>query len=59
MDPFFVLRDGARNGEQRDVAIGFSATGPLITVVHVEDDDAIRIISAWCSSATEQTLYAQ
>lgn len=60
-DPFFVLRDGARNGEQREIAIGFSAAGRLLTVVHVKDveDDVIRNISAWRSSAAEQTLYDQ
>ncbi len=59
-DPLFVLRDASRNDERRDAAIGFSATGRLLTVVHIEvHDDSIRLISARRASAIEETIYAQ
>jgi uncharacterized DUF497 family protein len=59
-DPLFVLRDASRNDERRDVAIGFSSTGRLLTVVHIEvHNDSIRLISARRASATEETIYAQ
>ena len=59
-DPLFVLRDASRNDERRDAAIGFSATGRLLTVVHIEvHNDSIRLISARRASATEETIYAQ
>ncbi len=46
-DPLFRLIDASRNDEARDAAIGFSASGRLLFVVHVViEDEAIRIISA-------------
>lgn len=57
-DPLLVLRDASRNDEARDEVIGFSSTGRLPTVVHIEvDGDYIRIISARRASATEEALY--
>ena len=35
-DPMFVLVDAARNEEARYAAIGFSAGGRLLYVVHIE-----------------------
>ena len=35
-DPFFRLVDAGRNGEARDAAIGFDATGRLLYLVHIE-----------------------
>ena len=59
-DPLFVLQDASRNDERRDAAIGFSSTGRLLTVVHIEvHDDSIRLISARRASAIEETIYAQ
>ena len=59
-DPLFVLQDASRNNERRDAAIGFSSTGRLLTVVHIEvQDDSIRLISARRASAIEETIYAQ
>jgi uncharacterized DUF497 family protein len=59
-DPFLMIKDASRNGEQRDAAIGFSSTGRLLTVVHVEcSGEFIRIISAWRASAAEEALYDQ
>jgi len=59
-DPLFVLQDASRNEEQRDAVIGFSSTGRLLTVVHVEcDDEYIRIISAWRASPAEEAFYDQ
>jgi uncharacterized protein len=57
-DPLLVLQDASRNDEVRDEVIGFSSTGRLLTVVHIEvDGDHIRIISARRASTTEEALY--
>ncbi len=46
--------------EARDKAIGFSAGGRLLTVVHIEiEGEFIRVISAWRASAGEEVLYDQ
>ena len=37
-DPLLVLQDASRNEEPRDAVIGFSSTGRLLTVVHIEFD---------------------
>ena len=59
-DPLFILRDASRNDEHRDVAVGFSSTGRLLTVVHVEfAGESIRIISAWRASSAEEAIYDQ
>ena len=59
-DPLFILRDASRNDEHRDVAIGFSSTGRLLTVVHLEfEGQSIRIISAWRASSAEEATYDQ
>jgi uncharacterized protein len=59
-DPLFVLQDASRNEEQRDVLIGFSSAGRLLTVVHIElEGEFIRIISAWRASAAEEAFYDQ
>ena len=59
-DPRFVLRDVTRNEEQRGAAIGFSAIGRLLTVVHIEfAGESIRIISAWRASPAEEEFYDQ
>ena len=59
-DPLFVLQDATRNEEQRDAVIGFSSTGRLLTVVHIEvEGEFIRIISAWRASPAEETFYDQ
>ena len=59
-DPLFVLQDASRNEEQRDAAIGFSATGRLLTVVHIEfEGESIRIISARRASPIEEEFYDQ
>jgi uncharacterized DUF497 family protein len=59
-DPLLVVRDASRKDERRDVAIGFSETGRLLTVVHMElEGEFIRIISAWRATATEEEIYDQ
>jgi uncharacterized protein len=59
-DPLFVLQDASRNDEGRDAAIGFSSSGRLLTVVHIEvDGEYIRIISARRASPSEETFYDQ
>ena len=46
-DPFFRLVDASSNHEARDAAIGSSAAGHLLFVVHIEiEGESIRIISA-------------
>ena len=56
----FQLQDASRNDEGRDAAIGFSATGRLLTVIHIEvDGDCIRVISARRASASEESTYDQ
>ena len=53
-DPLLVLTDSGEGAEVRDKAIGFSAGGRLLTVVHIEiDGEFIRIISAWRASVAE------
>ena len=43
-----------------EAVIGFSSTGRLLTVVHIEfDGQSIRIISAWRASPTEEVFYDQ
>lgn len=59
-DPLFVLQDASRNDEHRDAVIGFSSTGRLLTVVHIEVyGESIRLISARRASPAEETTYAQ
>src|ERR1700761_2012826 len=59
-DPLFVLQDASRNDEGRDAAIGFSSSGQLLTVVHVEvEGNYIRIISARRASSAEEAFYDQ
>jgi uncharacterized DUF497 family protein len=57
-DPLFVLRDASRNGEHGDAAIGFSSSGRLLSVVHIEfDGESIRIIAARRASPVEEVFY--
>jgi uncharacterized DUF497 family protein len=59
-DPLFVLQDASRNEEPRDAVIGFSASGRLLTVVHIAfEGESIRVISAWRASAAEEEIYDQ
>jgi hypothetical protein len=59
-DPLLVLTNAGEGAEGRNKAIGFSAGGRLLTVVHIEiDGELIRIISAWRASAAEEVLYDQ
>jgi uncharacterized DUF497 family protein len=59
-DPIFVLQEASRNEEQREAVIGFSSTGQLLTVVHIEfDGECIRIISPCRASPTEEACYDQ
>jgi uncharacterized protein len=59
-DPVFKLQDASRNDEGREAAIGFSAQGRLLIVVHIEvEGDNIRIISARRATVPEELLYDQ
>lgn len=58
-DPLFVLVAASRQDQAREAAIGFSATGRMLYVVHVEvDGEFIRIISARRANLAEEHLYA-
>ncbi len=59
-DPKAVLAEDG-SGRGRFILIGFSAFANLLTVVHVEqdDDEQIRIISAWRATAEERQRYAE
>ena len=50
-----IFDDGSRR--DRFVLIGFSVSGHLLTVVHVERGERDRIISAWPATNFEQRLY--
>ena len=57
-DPLLALVDASIETEARNKAIGFSAGGQLLSVVHVEvDGEYIRIISAWPATVAEEALY--
>lgn len=58
-DPLFVMVEASRNQERRQAAIGFSATGRLLYIVHLEiEHDCIRLISARRATVKEELLYA-
>jgi len=46
-------------GEERFVTMGLSARGHLLVVVHLDSDEAIRIISARPVTGTERRLYEE
>jgi len=58
-DPLFVVQDASRNDEERHAAIGISSHGRLLTVVHVEHSDFIRLVTARRTTTAEEALYAQ
>ena len=43
--------------ERRFVTFGMSSSGRLLVVTHMEQDDAIRIITARLAARTERKLY--
>ena len=43
--------------EERFVTFGMSSAGRLLVVVHVDRDDAVRIISARKATRSERQLY--
>jgi uncharacterized protein len=45
-DPFFRLVDASRNEEARDAVIGYDTLGRMLFVVHIVEEESIRIISA-------------
>lgn len=45
--------------EDRYITIGYSLTGLLLVVVHIDTDDAIRIISARRATKGEERRYGQ
>lgn len=55
-DPLFVVQDASRNDEERHAAIGISSDGRLLTVVHVEHSDFIRLVSARRNDSARSTL---
>ena len=57
-DPNAYLADDG-TGTERLVLVGFSAFARLLTVVHVERTDMLRVISAWRATAEEQRRYTK
>jgi len=45
--------------ERRFVTFGMSSSGRLLVVTHMEQDDAIRIITARLAARTERKLYEE
>jgi uncharacterized DUF497 family protein len=45
--------------ERRFVTFGMSSSGRLLVVTHMEQDDAIRIITARLATRTERNLYEE
>jgi len=59
-DPLFVLKGASRPEKARHAAIGFSASGRVLAVVHIEAEDAyVRIISARRAEPEEERRYAE
>jgi uncharacterized protein len=60
-DPFsLTIPDVVHSiGEERFVLLGQSDEGRLLVVVHIERDDAIRIISARLATPRERRTYEE
>lgn len=60
-DPFATTFPDADHSisEERFLTIGTSATGRLIVVAHIEDEETIRIISARLAIRTEREFYEE
>ncbi|OUC13080.1 MAG: hypothetical protein B0A82_18915 [Alkalinema sp. CACIAM 70d] len=60
-DPYVLILDDALHsiGEQRFLAVGYSARNRLLAVVYTERNDDFRIISARPVTAGEQKMYEQ
>ena len=58
-DPFRVTAYDEEHSEYEDryIVIGMSFDGRILTVIHTDRDDNIRIVSAWKSTSTERILY--
>lgn len=57
-DPFVRYVDASRNGEARDGAIGADFEYRVLFVVHlIQEDDALRIVSAWPATREERSYY--
>jgi uncharacterized DUF497 family protein len=46
-------------GDERFTLLGVSTTNRLLFIVHNEDEEAIRIISARAATRTERALYEE
>ena len=60
-DPLSATGDGPDHSleERRFVTFGMSSSGRLLVVAHLEQDDAIRIISARLATRAERKLYEE
>lgn len=57
-DPFVMVEDASPKGEQRQAAIGLTEDWSLLFVVHlIQEEDAIRIVSARLATAHERSRY--
>jgi uncharacterized DUF497 family protein len=43
--------------EERSVTMGLSARGRLLVVVHLDSEEAIRVIRARCATRAERRIY--
>lgn len=59
-DPFLLFTDASVPEEARDAVIGYTATGQLLFVVHVEATlDCLRLISARRATPRERHQYEE
>ncbi len=60
-DPFLLtFPDVEHSGyEQRYINIGISATGRILTLIHTERGENIRIISCRKATSTERKVYEE
>jgi uncharacterized protein len=58
-DPFYQAGDASVQEERRDFVIGYSTLLNLLSVVHVERGNRIRVISACQATHAERKLYEE
>lgn len=57
-DPFLIVEDASRHGEERDAIMGEDTVGRLLYVVHIQQEgDWFRIISARKATPAERRTY--
>jgi uncharacterized DUF497 family protein len=59
-DPFLrVVNAGIVEGEPREAVIGMTENWRLLSVVYIEGDDVIRIVSARTAEKQERKIYEE